>query len=109
MDNKYYIPNEEEFHLGFECEYYNSYSDRWISIILDSSNFTLNDLDGSFDEDYVLSEEYTKSNKFRVKYLDKEDIESLGFKRYSTTKDDIIYQRIENEYTSIFILQNRVA
>ena len=79
MENKYYIPKESEFYIGFECEYYSNHCEKYLPIIIDSSNFELNSMDGSFDDDYVLSYNYSKPNKFRVKYLDKEDIESFGF------------------------------
>ena len=79
MNDKYYTPSIEEFHVGFECEYYSSHADKFISIVLNESNFSTNSLDGSFDDDYVFSGNYHSDNKFRVKYLDSEDIESLGF------------------------------
>lgn len=64
MRAKYYTPIIEEFHVGFEYEY-QQYDNKWIFQIFNRSN-----LDNEFDS-YC---------KFRVKYLDKEDIESLGFK-----------------------------
>lgn len=79
MESKYYIPKIEEFHIGFECEYYNNHAEKFIPIIIDSSNFELNSMDGSFDDDYVLSYNYSRPNKFRVKYLDREAIEFFGF------------------------------
>lgn len=65
MENKYYTPELDEFYVGFECE--------------------TND-DG--DWEYYRVKKYTslleldkllKLNGIRVKYLDKSDIESLGW------------------------------
>jgi hypothetical protein len=60
-ENKYYTPSIDEFHVGFKYQELDS-NDVWVdkvfySLLLD------------FNINYV-----------RVKYLDKEDIESLGFK-----------------------------
>ena len=61
--SKYYTPKIEEFHVGFEYEY-QKHTDKWINSTIDRGC-----LDDGFDT-YC---------KFRVKYLDKDDIESLGF------------------------------
>lgn len=68
MENKYYTPTIDEFYVGFECEqkidnkwYEQICKDYYISILTNES----------FKPDW---------NSFRVKYLDKEDIESLGWK-----------------------------
>jgi hypothetical protein len=60
-ENKYYTPSIDEFHVGFKYQELDS-NDVWVdkvfySLLLD------------FNINYV-----------RVKYLDKEDIESLGWK-----------------------------
>lgn len=73
---KYYTPTIDEFHIGFEYEcqigYYspvtNIYDEGWISVKVESNN-PLNWIEAQI-----------KDNLIRVKYLDKEDIESLGFK-----------------------------
>jgi hypothetical protein len=58
-NNKYYIPEIEEFHVGFEYEYNNN--GNWIEVKMPwlVKDFDLKDT--------------------RVKYLDKSDIESSGF------------------------------
>lgn len=63
LDNKYYIPTIEEFHVGFEFEYkdFNGYKKDTVSFI---------------DEQFILDVEF---KRVRVKCLDKEDIESLGW------------------------------
>jgi hypothetical protein len=71
----YYIPTIEEFHVGFECEIMSSYGYQtgvWPDIL---SEETLN----NFDEGHII--EKTKTSTFRIKYLDREDFESLGFER----------------------------
>ena len=78
MENKYYTPTIEEFHVGFECEVYgfnpnnrlnNNFGKKWEKI-----TFSIEDIN-------LLKDKYLDS--FRVKYLDREDIESLGW-----TSDD---------------------
>ena len=66
--NKYYTPNLEEFCVGFEFE--DSYGDgEYAKNSIDQLN--IKDVIGSF---------LKKEVDIRVKYLDSEDIESLGFK-----------------------------
>ena len=75
-NNKYYTPEIEEFRVGFECEYFNSFAKNFLQIEIDESNYYTNSNDGgSWNEDYIFASE----NKFRVKYLDTQDIKELGF------------------------------
>lgn len=66
MENKYYTPTIDEIYVGFELEE-NLLDEGWNKVI-----FSLNSVDYSLllngNLDY-----------YRVKYLDKEDIESLGW------------------------------
>ena len=66
MKDKYYTPEIEEFHVGFEFEFYDEDDKDWTVTVIknqtDLCNWTGLEI-----------------NK-RVKYLDKEDIESLGWK-----------------------------
>ena len=75
MESKYYTPEQDEIYVGFECE----------QSVLKT--------DGGHQLDIVSPKEYRKitideysvalsSTWYRVKYLDKEDIESLGWKFY---------------------------
>ena len=69
MDNKYYIPSIEEFHVGFEYEILTNYTkenEKWEFV---NNPFTIERLEIFIENKHV-----------RVKYLDKDDIESLGFK-----------------------------
>lgn len=72
--NKYYIPKVEEFFVGFEFEILEN-SD-WIK-----SKFNIDDIIPIFAR---INNKTIISDKIRVKYLDKDDIESLDF---AITKD----------------------
>ena len=92
MDNKYYTPSIEEFHVGFEYEYYDVIQDKWIITTIktyDDMYECPNDMsiDGNICAKYI-----------RVKYLDKDDIESLGFYE-AKLKDsnDIVYLKDVNQ------------
>lgn len=67
MKDKYYQPTKEEFYIGFECEIYDDNDKTWDLVYIDTQpglcNITGLDLD------------------IRVKYLDRSDIEDLGFKQ----------------------------
>ena len=73
MNDKYYTPSIEEFHVGFEYELKDEYiseSQRlidWYSQIVNSV------------QELESVEFEMQRNSVRVKYLDSEDIESLGF------------------------------
>lgn len=77
MENKYYTPEIEEFHIGFEFEekplYFSEFGDYMPQSI---------HVGGSSAESHL------KNSWVRVKYLDSEDIESLGFFKWP---DDDIY------------------
>jgi len=84
MENKYYTPNITEFYVGFECEFFNNQQDKiWKKEICDedavSIAYTTYEHGTSEWEDNI-------TKVFRVKYLDKEDIESLGFKQIEYNK-----------------------
>jgi len=64
---KYYTPTIEEFHVGFECEYNDPLKGSWEKVIYTEDMF------------FGGKRGLTLLEK-RVKYLDREDIESLGFK-----------------------------
>lgn len=69
MKEKYYIPAIEEFRPGFEYEITSGYE--WVKKTFskkDLKSFLYENLENGINQGYI-----------RVKYLDKEDIESLGF------------------------------
>ena len=79
MENKYYTPSIEEFHVGFEYEIYESNINReyiWKKQIFEEFTFEseINTYDGEMPFNVGFSEK-----RIRVKYLDSDDIESLGF------------------------------
>jgi hypothetical protein len=85
MDSKYYTPIIDEFHVGFECEKAHGVGDTVIDDIMNPL------IDDSTTWDKIIVQPslwggnamwlliMKNINTFRVKYLDKEDIESLGF------------------------------
>ncbi len=75
MKNKYYTPTKEEFHIGFEYEV-KDYLDDQDKTMIDWIPFTI--MDGEEIQD-MIDETKHDSERFRVKYLDKDDIEDLGF------------------------------
>jgi hypothetical protein len=69
-ENKYYTPSIEEFHVGFEFEVnYGAGTD--------SEDWEKESLNKS---PQVVTLPYMRLENIRVKYLDREDIESLGYK-----------------------------
>lgn len=73
MEAKYYTPSIEEFHVGFEYEFRstNDQTEPWQKSVID---------DGTQIDD--ITRQIIGGRKvyeLRVKYLDREDIESLGF------------------------------
>ena len=68
MQDKYYTPEIEEFHVGFEYEWKcDGTQTDWTKSIC---NTLMNPLDI----------DCRRTNNYRVKYLDEQDIKSLGFK-----------------------------
>ena len=79
MENKYYLPKIEELHIGFECEIDQSEINKnfkWCEYVI-----------GTDYENITIARAVSEVNKngIRVKYLDRQDIESFGFK---VEKDD---------------------
>ena len=80
---EYYTPTIDEFHVGFEYEEEDTiYTDKgWYT---KKSNVFKKCVYGndSYIQNYYLNERVKRNlfvNKIRVKYLDKDDIEELGF------------------------------
>ena len=75
IEDKYYIPTIEEIHVGFEFESKEGYKLKIKDINSLHDFIELNDFKiNSYKAEYSINTEL-----YRVKYLDKEDIESLGF------------------------------
>lgn len=96
--NKYYTPRLKEFYSGFEYEVYIPEKNIW-----SKETFYLNQSHISVIE-YVDIQDDTTSNPIRVKYLDKEDIKSLGFEQqrlpYQYKKDwyTLVERHEEHQY-----------
>lgn len=73
--DKYYTPELEEFYYGFKYYYREYEKSKYVDCIFGDINDT--DLNDIIEE--------INDGKVKVKYLDKEDIESLGF---NITKDN---------------------
>lgn len=76
---KYYTPKPEEFYIGFEFQYKNIQG-IWVDLIFEA-NMIVNYPKENKVESIIYS--WLKEGKVRVKYLDREDIESFGFKHYN--------------------------
>jgi hypothetical protein len=75
--NKYYTPTVDELYVGFECEFFNNQQDKvWNKEICDED---LVSIAYTIYEHGTIEWEDDITRVFRVKYLDKEDIEELGF------------------------------
>jgi hypothetical protein len=90
LNNKFYVPGISEFYVGFECERdwrkidpNGAEHPSWEKCIVEPSLWSSNQM--------WLATMRNDCSEFRVKYLDKEDIESLGWD-YQYIKPD------EDEY-----------
>lgn len=102
MENKYYTPIIEEFHVEFEYEMWETHSKLYDRTI-DDSKWVKKKYDTrsiSFDK---LS---CRLKDTRVKYLDREDIESLGW-IYSGTTIDNWYKLVKDCERSLSNFMNR--
>lgn len=83
--NKYYTPSIEEFHVGFEYEIldYNStdFGKNPDKAIWNKRKLKYEDIFSGYKENsqFETVNSYLLTEDIRVKYLDKEDIESLGW------------------------------
>jgi hypothetical protein len=105
MENNYYTPSIEEFHVGFEFEV--NCDNDWIKESL-YSNEQVNVLP------------FMNTNNIRVKYLDKEDIESLGWTdgethglsgyvlNYATDDSYQMYYDKDNQFTQIYNWDSKI-
>jgi len=76
MKNKYYTPELEEFRVGFEYEYNNTWGGFSKRIVTEENLMDKLINIGSGNDRVPFN------YNWRVKYLDKQDIESLGFGNY---------------------------
>ena len=107
----YYKPEIEEFHYGFEYEQWREgkYSFYIIDTTDATKNFQLQDSDGTHKEyaewwktkitgenDFYPLELKLKNNQIRVKFLDKSDIEELGWKDISLPQSISVHFEKQN-------------
>ena len=93
MTEKYYTPSIEEFHVGFEYEEIVS------GLKYDKKIYegrTLNDYEGEMQGSI---QEDIEDGEIRVKYLDKEDVLSLGWEPFAN-KEDYVFDYFINQYDS---------
>lgn len=84
QNTKYYTPSIEEFHVGFQYEWLEDYTGEWTKEVI-NINTPLTYFRDDADVEH------------RVKYLDKEDIESLGFKQTVHT----VYKISKNSFKQV--------
>lgn len=109
MENKYYIPEIEELYVGFECEILSSYGYQkgvWPKVLRED---TLTGFELAEIKDILRT---TNGTSIRVKYLDQEDIESLGWefveeKIHYTFKQKDLFLHFYNSTGRIIVDNNK--
>lgn len=89
MENKYYLPKIEELHIGFECEINQSEINKnfkWCEYVIGTDYETITIARAVSD---------VNKNGIRVKYLDRQDIESFGFKLFENMPSRFHYNKYE--------------
>ena len=102
--NKYYTPTIEEFYVGFKYEEQYNESAPFLPDVVEACQYAYPDYD-------LLGHLAWKCEKkeVRVKYLDKEDIISLGW-RYNPALDQITIQgKSGNLYMIKHTAENKIA
>jgi len=94
MENKYYTPEIEEFHIGFE------YETNYLSKDWEKRTLKISDADWFFDTYY----QDATAIEFRVKHLDQEDIIKCGWKKYSKFENNYKLTINYNDFQNVFIL-----
>jgi hypothetical protein len=92
QQDKYYTPSIEEFHVGFEYERKTSFG--WVKSIFIEPLFNNSKIGQGSGND---KKEWFSFER-RVKYLDKEDIESLGFINIKEYSGSLNFQKIIDDY-----------
>lgn len=93
--SKYYIPEIEEFHVGFELDLFSEAERKWVDYVV------------STDSDFVELGVSIIQRQARVKHLDQEDIESLGWVFNELQSSDqpygwTAYQFGDNKYLELW-------
>ena len=99
MNNKYYTPKIEEFHVGFECEWQSRVrNETWNKQISDTDLVSI-----AYDAIEHSDEDEPFEEQFRVKYLDKDDIEGCGFILTGKPNDSKYYFRDVDDMLGITV------
>lgn len=85
MENKYYTPTTEEFHIGFEYEMFEDFD---VPFAEKAWHKLIYGINGTHNPETLTYPLGGNMDNIRVKYLDREDIESLGWEHDMTTKKD---------------------
>ena len=100
MTDKYYTPDITEFKVGFKYEYYSDYAKIWKSYILKLDDYKSTQMSESW-----FIEEVLELKNIRVKHLDKDDIEELGWlplpKYSSLDKEGLSFDYLGNDTKNI--------
>lgn len=101
-EDKYYTPTIEEFYVGFEFQQFDTWG-AWKNVILTEQIIE----GGGWISIGSGNERQRYYQNARVKYLDREDIESLGFKRNLSHKYSKVgaYERKTKHNNSIRIIK----
>jgi len=106
MEDKYYLPKIEEFHVGFEYEQHEIINERdphW-KMMVKKMGFSKKEINQIFyNVDLV---DNLDQKRIRVKYLDSSDIESFGFIYGEYCKAQLRGEIIEmyNKYSDIWTI-----
>lgn len=77
--SNYYTPEIKEFHPGFEYEVFKPSEDnperKW-----EKMNFYFGEVDKTYNQTTMIINYHYHKDRIRVKHLDQQDIEDLGFK-----------------------------
>lgn len=87
MENKYYTPELSEFYVGFEFEVLNNESKFYIPGLAKNEWSSIESNFGIFTSVEKI-QRLILDKQIRVKNLDREDIESLGWEHDSTIKSE---------------------
>lgn len=99
-NNKYYVPEIEEFHVGFEYEYnhlsynfgfLNSTKGKWVKMTYTAG------VGQDGESEHLDIEDSIEKKEIRVKTLHREDIESEGWKQSIITREDLFI--FDSRYT----------
>lgn len=105
-NSRYYIPGIEEFHVGFEYEYYAKPGHCIDSPVEESEKQWIRTDDINALRDFNICDvnmraKHINRGNIRVKYLDKQDIEELGwiFVTNFGGSDEMCFDFLDGKYT----------